>query len=180
MLSSAETIDVIAETLQTHKVPVIVLDPVCQSSCSPKYYSNQHQQVMVSTSGSKLLPEKAVKELRTKLLPLTTILTPNIPEALLLLKDAGAEASEPKDLEGMVELAKKICSLGPKAVLLKGGHLPLTKDHKASQDPKEGTSSSMERQPPCSRQSSWYPRIPTVRAARLLQQLPQTWLLART
>lgn len=139
MLSSAETIDVIAETLQTHKVPVIVLDPVCQSSCSPKYYSNQHQQVMVSTSGSKLLPEKAVKELRTKLLPLTTILTPNIPEALLLLKDAGAEASEPKDLEGMVELAKKICSLGPKAVLLKGGHLPLTKDHKASQDPKEGT-----------------------------------------
>lgn len=94
---------------------------------------------MVSTSGSQLLPEKAVKELRTKLLPLTTILTPNIPEALLLLKDAGAETPEPKDLEGMVELAKKICSLGPKAVLLKGGHLPLTKDHKTSLDPKEAT-----------------------------------------
>ncbi|KAJ5258758.1 hypothetical protein N7524_010314 [Penicillium chrysogenum] len=122
MLSSAETIDVIAETLLAHKVPIVVLDPV-----------------MVSTSGSQLLPEKAVKELRTKLLPLTTILTPNIPEALLLLKDAGAETPEPSNLEGMVELAKKICLLGPKAVLLKGGHLPLTKDHKTSQDPKEGT-----------------------------------------
>lgn len=92
---------------------------------------------MISTSGSQLLPEKAVKELRTKLLPLTTILTPNIPEALLLLKDAGAEVPEPTDLDGMIELAKKICSLGPQAVLLKGGHLPLTKDHKRSQDPKE-------------------------------------------
>lgn len=40
MLSSAETIDVIAETLQAHKVPVIVLDPVCPTSCSPNYYSN--------------------------------------------------------------------------------------------------------------------------------------------
>jgi hydroxymethylpyrimidine kinase/phosphomethylpyrimidine kinase len=141
MLSSAETIDVIAETMQAHKVPVIVLDPVCSMSYFQAFIlsSNKHQQVMVSTSGSQLLPEKAVKELRTKLLPLTTILTPNIPEALLLLKDAGAETPEPKDLEGMVELAKKICSLGPKAVLLKGGHLPLTKDHKTSQVPKDGT-----------------------------------------
>lgn len=96
-------------------------------------------QVMVSTSGSQLLPEKAVKELRTKLLPLTTILTPNIPEAQLLLKDAGAEVSEPADLLGMIELAKKICSLGPKAVLLKGGHIPLTKDHKTAQNPQEAT-----------------------------------------
>src|SRR3954470_11778041 len=94
---------------------------------------------MISTSGSQLLPEKAIKELRTKLLPLTTVLTPNIPEALLLLKDAGAETSEPTDLEGLIELAKKICSLGPKAVLLKGGHLPLTKDKKIPQDPKDAT-----------------------------------------
>jgi hypothetical protein len=94
---------------------------------------------MVSTSGSQLLPEKAVKELRTKLLPLTTILTPNIPEAQLLLKDAGAEAPEPADIDGMVELAKKICSLGPKAVLLKGGHIPLTKEHKTAKSPQEAT-----------------------------------------
>ncbi|KAJ5974197.1 Phosphomethylpyrimidine kinase type-1 [Penicillium waksmanii] len=122
MLSSAETIDVIAETLQAHKLPPIVLDPV-----------------MISTSGSQLLPEKAVKELRTKLLPLTTILTPNIPEAQLLIKDAGDEAPEPADLAGMISLAKQIRSLGPKAVLLKGGHLPLTKDHKTAQTPQDGT-----------------------------------------
>ncbi|KAJ5666910.1 hypothetical protein N7462_011319 [Penicillium macrosclerotiorum] len=122
MLSSAETIDVIAETLSTHQVPSIVLDPV-----------------MVSTSGSQLLPEKAVKELRTKLLPMTTILTPNIPEAQLLIKDSGSEAPEPADLDGIIDLAKKICSLGPKAVLLKGGHLPLTKDHKTAQNSQDAT-----------------------------------------
>ncbi|KAJ5724628.1 hypothetical protein N7493_006356 [Penicillium malachiteum] len=122
MLSSAETIDIIAETLQTHQVPSIVLDPV-----------------MVSTSGSQLLPEDAVKELRTKLLPLTTILTPNIPEAQLLLKDSGLEAPEPADLDGLVQLAKQICAMGPKAVLLKGGHLPLTKDLKTTQNPQEAT-----------------------------------------
>lgn len=120
MLSSAETIDVIAETLQAHQVPAIVLDPV-----------------MVSTSGAQLLPEKAVKVLRTKLLPITTILTPNIPEAQLLLKDSGVEAPEPADLPGLIELAKKVCAMGPKAVLLKGGHLPLTKDLKTTQDPKD-------------------------------------------
>ncbi|KAJ5569701.1 heme oxygenase-like multi-helical [Penicillium hispanicum] len=122
MLSSAETIDVIAETLQVHRVPSIVLDPV-----------------MVSTSGSQLLPEKAVKELRTKLLPMTTILTPNIPEAQLLIKDSGAEVPEPVDLNGSIQLARQICSLGPKAVLLKGGHLPLTKDHKTAKAPQEAT-----------------------------------------
>ncbi|KAJ5087518.1 heme oxygenase-like multi-helical [Penicillium angulare] len=122
MLSSAETIDVIAETLQAHRVPSIVLDPV-----------------MVSTSGSQLLPEKAVKELRTKLLPLTTILTPNIPEAQLLLKDSGIDASEPSDLAGLIDLAKKISAMGPKAVLLKGGHLPLTKDHKIAKTPEDAT-----------------------------------------
>lgn len=93
----------------------------------------------MSTSGSQLLPEKAVKELRTKLLPITTILTPNIPEALLLLKDSGTETPEPVDLPGLIQLAKRICSLGPKAVLLKGGHLPLTKDHKAAQNPRDAT-----------------------------------------
>ncbi|KAJ6103623.1 Phosphomethylpyrimidine kinase type-1 [Penicillium sp. IBT 16267x] len=120
MLSSAETIGVIAETLQAHQVPAIVLDPV-----------------MVSTSGAQLLPEKAVKVLRTELLPITTILTPNIPEALLLLKDFGVEAPEPADLPGLIKLAKQICAMGPKAVLLKGGHLPLTKDLKTTQNPKD-------------------------------------------
>lgn len=122
MLSSAETIHVIAETLHAHKIPTIVLDPV-----------------MVSTSGSQLLPEKAVKEVRINLLPITTVLTPNIPEAQLLFKDSGESVPEPADLDGLIELAKRICSLGPKAVLLKGGHLPLTKEHKRAQTPEEAT-----------------------------------------
>lgn len=88
---------------------------------------------MISTSGFELLPAKAVTKLRTSLLPLTTILTPNIPEAQLLIKDAGLAASEPESLDDLVDLAKRICSLGPKAVLLKGGHCPLTKDHKVAQ-----------------------------------------------
>ena len=138
MLSSADTIDVIAETLQLHHVPFIVLDPVCRRLNSMRWHLTATQ-VMVSTSGSQLLPEKAVKELRTKLLPMTTILTPNIPEAQLLLKDAGAEFSEPRDLDGLVQLAKRLCSLGPKSVLLKGGHLPLTKDHRTAQSPQEAT-----------------------------------------
>ncbi|KAI9934694.1 hypothetical protein AWENTII_005785 [Aspergillus wentii] len=122
MLTSAETIDIIADALVTYQIPSVVLDPV-----------------MVSTSGSQLLPEVAVKQLRTKLLPLTTILTPNIPEAKLLLKDAGIEAQEPQDLQDMIALAKQICSLGPKGILLKGGHLPLTKDHKTPKNQEEAS-----------------------------------------
>jgi len=66
---------------------------------------------MISTSGAQLLPNEAVRNLREKLLPLATVLTPNIPE------------------EDIVELAKAVQKLGSKYVLVKGGHLPLTKDH---------------------------------------------------
>lgn len=94
---------------------------------------------MVSTSGSKLLPEAAVEKLRTKLLPLTTVLTPNIPEAKLLLKDAGLDVPEPEGLPDVLQLVKQVKALGPKAVLLKGGHLPLTKDHKTARNQDEAT-----------------------------------------
>ena len=58
---------------------------------------------------------------------------PNIPEAKLLLKDAGVNVHDPADVPDLIELAKKLLSrLGPKAVLLKGGHLPMTKDGKAA------------------------------------------------
>jgi hydroxymethylpyrimidine kinase/phosphomethylpyrimidine kinase len=83
---------------------------------------------MVSTSGSQLLPEKAICELRLKLLPKATILTPNVPEAKLLLSDAGKTVIEPQNVEDLIEIAKEVQSLGPKYVLLKGGHLPLKKD----------------------------------------------------
>lgn len=94
---------------------------------------------MVSTSGSQLLPEAAVQSLRTKLLPLTTILTPNIPEAILLLKDAGVDVQLPKDLSELTQLAKQVRALGPKTVLLKGGHLPLTAAHEAVQNPEDAS-----------------------------------------
>lgn len=94
---------------------------------------------MISTSGSQLLPEAAVQGLRKKLLPLTTVLTPNIPEAKLLLEDSGLDYTEPKDLQGLIYLAKQVATLGPKGVLLKGGHLPLTNDHKTARSSDEAS-----------------------------------------
>lgn len=110
MLASAETVNAVADALRRHGSPLIVLDPV-----------------MVSTSGAQLLPDDAVLNLRTQLLPMTTILTPNIPEARLLLKDAGLEAPEIRSLDDIVNIARTLQSLGPQYVLVKGGHLPLTK-----------------------------------------------------
>ena len=81
---------------------------------------------MVSTSGSQLLPETAISTLIQHLLPCTTLLTPNLPEAQLLLKTAGLNLSDPQNVEDIVSIAHQIQSLGPKWVLLKGGHLPLT------------------------------------------------------
>jgi hydroxymethylpyrimidine/phosphomethylpyrimidine kinase len=81
---------------------------------------------MVSTSGAQLLPVEAVQILLRELLPLTTILTPNVPEAKLLLSQAGAIFNaDPQSVDDLIELGKQIHKLGPKHVLLKGGHLPL-------------------------------------------------------
>jgi hydroxymethylpyrimidine kinase/phosphomethylpyrimidine kinase len=84
-------------------------------------------QVMVSTSGSQLLPKTSVSTIINRLLPLTTILTPNLPEAKLLLETAGVEVGEPGNVDDIVAMAHRIQGLGPRWVLLKGGHLPLTR-----------------------------------------------------
>lgn len=84
--------------------------------------------VMVATSGAQLLPESAINELCSSLIPLTYLLTPNIPEAHLILQHAGQEPVEVNDLTGLVKLAAAVHKLGPRYVLLKGGHLPLTSD----------------------------------------------------
>ncbi|KAH7139027.1 Phosphomethylpyrimidine kinase-domain-containing protein [Dendryphion nanum] len=110
MLASIDTIRVVVDSFRRHNVSVSVVDPV-----------------MVSTSGSKLLPEEAIDTLIKDLLPLTTILTPNLPEARLLLKIANVPFKEPENIEDVVTLAKSIQKLGPRYVLLKGGHLPLNK-----------------------------------------------------
>lgn len=92
---------------------------------------------MVSTSGAHLLPESAISTLIDRLLPLTTILTPNLPEAELLLKTAGVDIKAPENVDDIVNLAKRVQQLGPKYVLLKGGHLPLTKGRLVSKDGKD-------------------------------------------
>lgn len=99
MVSSGELISVIAEKLIQYQAENIVVDPV-----------------MVSTSGSRLISEEAVEMLKKKLLPLATVLTPNIPEAQVLL---GTEIKTPEDME---RSAKKIGEKYHCAVLLKGGH----------------------------------------------------------
>lgn len=83
---------------------------------------------MISTSGHTLLPDDAAAQL-TRLLPLTTVLTPNVPEAKLIATRGGvlpsSEESWPSSAAHLEQLARAIRSLGPAWVLLKGGHLPL-------------------------------------------------------
>ncbi len=103
MLANARVIHAVADALEQHRPRALVLDPV-----------------MVATSGAKLLEDAALEALRTRLLPMATVITPNIPEAELLLGHAIAddEAAE----AALVELLALDCG----AVLLKGGHLPGT------------------------------------------------------
>ncbi|KAL6859307.1 Phosphomethylpyrimidine kinase domain-containing protein [Trichoderma novae-zelandiae] len=111
MLASAETIQVIAQMVTKYKVPALVVDPV-----------------MVSTSGAQLLPHEAIAQLTQHLLPHTTVLTPNIPEATLLLSQNGLETGEIKSVSDVETMGRKIQELGPKWVLVKGGHMPFRRD----------------------------------------------------
>ncbi len=81
----------------------------------------------------------AVRVLRERLLPMTTVLTPNIAEAILLLRDADHYAKTPKSLEEAKSLAQQVYELGSKAVLLKGGHVPFDKDY-SKPGPRDDTS----------------------------------------
>ena len=99
MVSSAELIAVIAAKLKAYKAENIVVDPV-----------------MVATSGAKLLRSDAVEALCRELLPLATVLTPNIPEAEIL---SGMTIT---DAAGMEAAARLISEKYGCAVLCKGGH----------------------------------------------------------
>lgn len=83
---------------------------------------------MVSTSGAQLLPHEAIRELTRHLLPHTTVLTPNIPEANLILSEAGLSSSEISCVADLESVGRKIQTLGPQWVLVKGGHLPFKSD----------------------------------------------------
>ena len=99
MVSSSELIRVIADRLKCYNAKNIVVDPV-----------------MVATSGSSLMENTAVKTLVEELLPISTLVTPNIPEAMVL---TGLTIETKED---MIVAAKKIGDDYHCAVLLKGGH----------------------------------------------------------
>lgn len=99
MVLTSELISVIAERLSLYKAENIVIDPV-----------------MISTSGTKLISDSALQTLKSRLFPIATILTPNIPEAEVL---SGIKILTPEDMENAVKIIgdKYSCS-----VLCKGGH----------------------------------------------------------
>lgn len=118
MVSSADLIETIAERLSAHQARNIVLDPV-----------------MVATSGAKLIDDDAVVALTSKLFPLATVITPNMPETEALLEQALQERSSANDdpaarllSEGiraeadMETAARTLAEHFGCAVLVKGGH----------------------------------------------------------
>ncbi|WP_205409941.1 bifunctional hydroxymethylpyrimidine kinase/phosphomethylpyrimidine kinase [Bacteroides ihuae] len=100
MLHSSELIRSVRETLSTYSIRNIVLDPV-----------------MVATSGDSLLQEEAISTLKNELIPLVRVITPNIPEAEILL---GRKITCQEELP---EAARALSCNGKVSVLLKAGHL---------------------------------------------------------
>jgi hydroxymethylpyrimidine/phosphomethylpyrimidine kinase len=106
MLSSAEIIAVVADRVRHWGLaPRLVVDPV-----------------MVAKSGDRLLREDAVEALRKELLPLAAVLTPNLPEAEVLVGGRVESEAEIRDA------ARAIVGLGPRAVVMKGGHRKANED----------------------------------------------------
>jgi len=101
MLFSRAIIETVADFLAEHPVPLVV-DPV-----------------MIATSGARLLQPEAVEALVGKLLPLATVVTPNLDEAIVLAGKPGSRR----------ELAERIHALGPAAVIVTGGHGEEPIDH---------------------------------------------------
>jgi hydroxymethylpyrimidine/phosphomethylpyrimidine kinase len=99
MLSSAAIIETVAAGIRRHRLHPLVIDPV-----------------MVAKSGDRLLREDAVEALRRTLLPLARVVTPNIPEAEVLVGRAI------RTREDRVAAARAILELGVQAVVIKGGH----------------------------------------------------------
>ncbi|SFL84198.1 hydroxymethylpyrimidine/phosphomethylpyrimidine kinase [Desulfomicrobium norvegicum] len=100
MLFSPELIRTVARGLARHGVGIIVLDPV-----------------MVAQSGDKLLQDEAIDALKSELIPMATLITPNLPEASVLLgRDIATQAAA---MEALTDLA----AMGRGSVLVKGGHL---------------------------------------------------------
>ncbi|MCL1625752.1 bifunctional hydroxymethylpyrimidine kinase/phosphomethylpyrimidine kinase [Bacteroides caecicola] len=100
MINDDEIVHVIADALRKFSPRFVVLDPV-----------------MVSTSGCKLIEDAAINALTTELMPLATLITPNLSEAEVLT------GGKIEGVEGMKIAARKLLDYGSSAVLVKGGHL---------------------------------------------------------
>ena len=101
MLGSAAVVHAVADVLADRPCGPVVCDPV-----------------MVATSGDRLIDEDAVAAVRTRLLPLSDLVTPNVPEAAVLL-----ETDPATTVDELVDQAHAVRALGAGAVLVKGGHL---------------------------------------------------------
>ena len=100
MLSSSAIVEVVARELKRHRVERLVVDPV-----------------MVAKSGDSLLKDEAVAALRTQLLPLALVVTPNVPEAEVL---TGMTITSQDDMRRAAEM---IVGMGARGVVVKGGHM---------------------------------------------------------
>jgi hydroxymethylpyrimidine/phosphomethylpyrimidine kinase len=100
MVAQLSTIEAIAAVLSRKAPKHVVLDPV-----------------MVATSGDRLLSMDAVSALRERLIPLASLITPNLPEAASLLGDPVAT-----DETAIASQGKRLLAMGARAVLIKGGH----------------------------------------------------------
>jgi hydroxymethylpyrimidine/phosphomethylpyrimidine kinase len=100
MLYSAELVEMVAQVLKKYKIDKIVLDPV-----------------MVAQSGDKLLQNDAIEAIKIHLMPLSSVVTPNLPEASVLLD------RKLQDFEDIKKGAKDLSGYGSRSVLIKGGHL---------------------------------------------------------
>ncbi|GKW23952.1 hydroxymethylpyrimidine/phosphomethylpyrimidine kinase [Pectobacterium carotovorum subsp. carotovorum] len=101
MLAQADIVETVAERLRHYAVPFVVLDTV-----------------MLAKSGDPLLAPEAVESIRRELLPLVSLITPNLPEAAALLNTSSATNERE-----MREQGEALLAMGCQAVLMKGGHL---------------------------------------------------------
>ena len=101
MLANGAIVATVADAIRALKLPHVVLDPV-----------------MVAKGGDRLLEDDAVAAIRAVLLPLADVVTPNVPEAEVLT------GMPIVSLDDMHTAGQRILAMGPRVVLVKGGHLP--------------------------------------------------------
>ena len=99
MLASSKIIDAVAGAIRKHRITNLVVDPV-----------------MVAKGGAKLLRDDAIDALRLRLLPLAAVITPNLPEAAVIL------GRPIRTIDERREAARDLVALGPRAAVVKGGH----------------------------------------------------------